>query len=509
MGDSTRRHRLRRSKRRRSPRRAGRGRRERYEHIGKKEGAFAPLAIVTGCAAIAILACPGDEYSLTQTHPGAARAWQAHYEGFRNLCRGQLCPEGDASCHEEGSFDRFVLEVKSAAHARDRFLFFEACPECRVVDEGLDGGSREFQGAGAFSIQEGRGRVSMTSPPRDMHDPPFWLPQLPTGFVRRYERGACSSEVALSRSGLLERLGEELATTLRNEDSFWGFGASRVEILEQEGRAYLGSEDCRYGSATNRDYVTLRYRLRIEPIWGKGSFEAELRLIWRFVAGSRWQYLACTGQSCAQRDQVTHCSDDDDCAHLAGAQCDSYYWEPTDEWMGYCTNPDTLDIVDSAIEVNRLENSCRNYSCRWRRREIFRNLDELSRYSYRRVFVPMLNSIIEEGFWRELPSGFSPVDTCSSDDECQVLRMGTAELPLSDLGLFGRCGDDELCEVRPNHIYGVNTYPDSFEVILAQNTREGIGSILYLLDLQNDPQDGDLCGQHLSGMTRRQDMSWF
>lgn len=449
-----------------------------------------------------LVACPGDEYSLEQYHSADVLPWMSHFEGFRNLCPSSLCPSGESECIDEGTLDRFELHVEDSAHARDRFVFFEACDGCSRTDDVIDGGATEFRVGGAYSQWEGRGDAVLTHPVWI----PYHGPRVPTGFVRRYERGSCSFEASLAQSVLLQRIGEELETKLENESSFLSFGSSRVDLLEAQGQVLLGADDCSWDGSENRDFVSLRYIMNVEPVWGKGDFTMELHLYWRFVSQERYLYLECSGTSCSEDLIDTSCDDDDECAHLAGAYCD----HDVIGGRGVCVNQHSLDVADYHFEATSVENNCENYSCRWRRREMFRQLAETSDDAYRQIYAPMLNTITEEYYWQDVPADYQPVDSCTSNDQCsELLILGEPNYVL-DYDLFGRCGPENHCQIRPSFIYDVNTYPDGLELVLTREGRDGnLNFLLERLDDQEQDPNNHFCTRSNNSITPNRSMQWF
>lgn len=451
------------------------------KYLRKTEGGgiVALLTAIIFLPVLILVACPGDEYSLEQFHSGDLLPWMSHFEGFRNLCTSSICPSGDSACIENGTFDTFELHVEDAAHARDRFLFFEACESCSSTDDAIDGGATEFRVNGAYGQYEGRGEARLTNPVWTSHHGP----PVPTGLVRRYQRGSCSFEASLSQSILLQRPGEELERKLEHEDSFLSFGSFRVDIVEAQGQVLIGAESCAWDGSENRDFISLRYVANVEPVWGKGDFTLELNLHWRFVSQERYLYLGCTGNSCRRRESETSCDDDDDCAGIPGAHCD----HDVVQGQGVCVNSHALDVADYSFEATLLESNCENSACRWRRREMLRLLADTSEDAYRQIYAPVLNNITEEYYWQDVPVSYQPVDSCTSDDQCSQLLIMEMYNDVSDYDLFGRCGPGNRCQVRPNFIYGANTYPDGLEIVL---TREGedinLTGLLRLLDIQEE-----------------------
>lgn len=418
--------------------------------------------VLLGCLLVPALfylaGCPPNTYRIYQILRGEVDPWQLHSAEFRNLCTSTLCPPGSPGCM--GSEDYFELEANSG-HARDRFVFFEGCQDCSDTSLFIDGEEADhtYRTGGAYAYFEGEGSVKRLPLSRSGYAPPV-------AHIRRYDRGICAASDTLSdtpdREGLRTRVEtkfKEMIEEVAEIDS--------AEVMESHVHVYLGSEDCGHKNAADRDFFDAYLRMKIDPHYGSGHFYFDTHLTWRMVAGPRSEYLDCEpGKACEKSDRFVPCVLDDDCEHIPGATCNSALEG------GVCGNEFTLDIKDHAMWVS-IENHCGtppgDWECRETRRGFEEKIREVQSDRYRQIFVEILRGIEEEMF-DDLPDENQPAGGCVEDEDCSNPIMEAGNLVL-------RCSDEGKCQGRPSHIYGLNIYPDEFEVVLART----ISDVEYLV----------------------------
>jgi len=419
--------------------------------------------MLLGClllpALFTMAGCPPDTYRIYQILRGEVDPWQMHSAEFKNLCTPMLCPAGSPDCM--GSEDFFELEV-NAEHARDRFVFFEECQGCSDTSLFIDGEALDhvYRTDGAYAYFQGEGSVRRLPLSRSGYTPPV-------GHVRRYDRGACASSDTLSDTPTRDGLRAQLETRFKEmiEDAS---EIDSADILESYVHVYLGSEDCGYKNAHDRDFFDAYLRMRIDPHYGSGYWYFETHLIWRMVAGPRSEYLDCEpGHACEKSDRLVPCSSDVDCEQIPGAHCN-----PAVEG-GACENEFTLDVEDHAMWI-ALEDHCGSWECRETRRGFEDQIRETQDDRYRQIFLEILRGL-EEEMWNDLPAGYQPAGGCAQDVECSNMILEAGDIAL-------RCGNNAQCQGRPSHIYGLNVYPDEVEVVLARDNGDAQSLIFQTLD---------------------------
>ncbi len=398
-------------------------------------------------------------YEFEQYHYGSPEPWQQYFF-FTNVSLPLLCEQDPWGC--PGTMDQFQITAAEDKQ-RDRYVFFgrtgeDVGRECFRWNRFLSGQMLEdcsyrwWEPGRPGPEDEGTvttGKVFPLGPERLVH------------WVRHYDRGACSVE--WDRESLLT-LRDLIVETFRNRmKKHWAIYSASIIWRRIDFHLGIDPVEWRNVNAENFDYVIVSAKYEVQP-WCAGSWEATIQFVWRFGIGTRDAYLYCgEGHDC-EDDPYLPCVTDEDCSRFVhGAVCTP---GGTPEEPGRCFKGPVLALANYGIRYeteshcNSGDLVCQSYYDGFRER-----LAKLAHDPYYEVFVPILEGI-EDSMWQEVPI----IGTgCETDADCYDAAR------LYGLNLEWKCGpagelngnSGTACYVRPDHIWGVNQYPNTVEFVLA------------------------------------------